>query len=512
MCMSDNNSKALLPASVGKKAKELPPTSQFNIADYIGSGFWKDTWRAIRKSDGSNWALKFLNRSEAAYQQSTDRNLSVQEIWVKEGLGGNTTAFTNLAFHYIDKADDGTQFVAEEYIDRFLSDYLSEKKKLSIEETLKIGSGIATGLSDLHNRIVWQSGELKGKNLEQKIGWVHGDLKPDNIGYTTQGIVKITNFGAATMGSHNRDNVGYLYSRAPENFTGSATKSSDVYSAGAVMYKMFTGKELFEEEFKLDPKTFIESNYSDKRKWKKLINKKVSGMPSYMKKFFRKTLCHHEDRLKDGEELSDALKKLQTTHENKKWPKKFYRGLSYVGLAIPFAVAAGFFYSNSLDQNRVIIQTKADAEFSRKWSVVRTYYSNQVENNENILSIQQIDAYIDLFGDKKTAALAYLYPDVAVKAYAMSGGKKSFDELTPYVEKMNPDAVITTNVALFNGKDNWMFVGRSSFMRNTTDKFLSSVEQFKKEYADSLSSDSTTAAKSYQSSVETQKTLKLIGK
>jgi len=496
-----------------KKAKELPPTSQFDIANYIGRGFWKDAWHATRKSDGSNWALKFLNRSEAAYKQSEDRKLSVQEIWLKEGLGGNTTAFTNLAFHYIDRADDGTQFVAEEFIDRFLSNYLAEKGKLSIEETLKIGSGIATGLSDLHKHIVWQSGDVKDKSLEQKIGWVHGDLKPDNIGYTTQGIVKITDFGAATMGSHSRDNVGYLYSRAPENFTESATKASDVYSAGAVMYRMLTGTELFEEEFKLDPKTFIETHYSDKRKWKKLINKKVSGMPRYMKKLFRKTLCHHEDRLKDGEELSDAVHKAQTAYVNKKWYNRLYRGSSYVGLAIPFAVAAGFFYLNSSDQSEALIKAQADKEWSRKWSIVRTYYSNKVENNENILSIQQIDAYISLFdGDKKAAAMAYLYPEITAKAYAISGGKKSFDELKPYVDKIDPNATVLSSLVLFNGMDNWMYSGRSSFMKQTTDKFLGSVETYKKEIADSIKEYNAFNERQIHSSIMTQESLKLIGK
>jgi serine/threonine protein kinase len=82
-------------------------------------------------------------------------------------------------------------------------------------------------------------------------GVVHGDLKPENILLTSDGTLKVTDFGrerpeATVEQSHYRDGtdlagtVGYI---APEVMQGSAPDaSSDLFSLGAVVFEMLTGK------------------------------------------------------------------------------------------------------------------------------------------------------------------------------------------------------------------------------------------------------------------------------
>lgn len=496
-----------------KQIKSLPHTSGFTIENYINSGFWKDVWKAKRNSDHSTWALKFLNRTDVAYEQSKQRNLSEKEIWIKEGLYGNTTAFTNLAFHYVDVADDGTPFVAEEYVDRFLSDYIAEGS-VNTKEILHITQGIAAGLRDLHTHIMRQSGDIVNNTLEQKIGVIHGDLKKDNIGYTTQKIVKITDFGNATGGSHGRDNVGYLYSRAPENFSEAPIMASDVYSAGTILYEMLAGKKLFKEEFGNTPthaKTFIHENYA-RKKWNRLIDKKTSGMPKYFKKLLRSALYHHTDRLKDGAELLTAVEHANQQYEESRSSNRIKRYGLRTAIALPLLSLATFFAVESGAKNEKLIQLTLANDLSRRWGIVHNYFINHATTDETIIDTQAIDGYIDFFnGDRKSAAFAYVFPDQAARAYALSDGAKDFDTLKKYVPK-DFDHIALIDYVDYNYYDNWMITGRSEVVREAIKKFTGKVADFKKTYQDSVAREEQLQKKMYDTEQSIKRSLKLIGK
>lgn len=79
-------------------------------------------------------------------------------------------------------------------------------------------------------------------------GLVHGDLAVSNIGIK-KGIIKITDFGLASSlasvaeETHERHNMGALFTRAPELFTGEKpTDKSDVWSFGVIAYVMASGE------------------------------------------------------------------------------------------------------------------------------------------------------------------------------------------------------------------------------------------------------------------------------
>jgi len=90
---------------------------------------------------------------------------------------------------------------------------------------------------------------FKGLTLAHELQVVHSDIKPDNL-LISHDVVRIVDFGLATglisraghLGAHG-GTVPYM---APETFLQHLTMASDVYSAGLVIYELWTNYHPFE--------------------------------------------------------------------------------------------------------------------------------------------------------------------------------------------------------------------------------------------------------------------------
>jgi serine/threonine protein kinase len=118
-----------------------------------------------------------------------------------------------------------------------LEDYLTKRGELSIGQTLRIGREAARGLAAAHAR-----------------GLVHRDVKPANLWLdaTARGRVKILDFGLArlTEGGEALTADGAVLGTpaymAPEQAAGDpATPASDLFSLGAVLYRLAAGRRPF---------------------------------------------------------------------------------------------------------------------------------------------------------------------------------------------------------------------------------------------------------------------------
>ena len=106
--------------------------------------------------------------------------------------------------------------------------------ELPLAATLEIARGVARGLAFGHQQ-----------------GVVHRDLKPGNVWLTTDGVAKIGDFGLAVALDRSRLTthglmVGTVAYMPPEQaLGGEVTPQADLYSLGAMLYELVTGKPPF---------------------------------------------------------------------------------------------------------------------------------------------------------------------------------------------------------------------------------------------------------------------------
>src|SRR6202789_3144885 len=166
-----------------------------------------------------------------------------------------------LAVHDIG-AQDGTHYIVTELLDgRSLREQLDELRggALPMRKTIDYTRQICEGLAAAHNR-----------------GIVHRDLKPDNIFCTREGRIKILDFGLAkqtpaasetatvtgdvplsaqTQPGMVMGTVGYM---SPEQVRGAPTDHrSDIFSLGAILYEMLSGRRAFRRETTAETMTAI---------------------------------------------------------------------------------------------------------------------------------------------------------------------------------------------------------------------------------------------------------------
>lgn len=125
---------------------------------------------------------------------------------------------------------------------------------------------------------------------EQKI--IHRDIKPSNILLTQNGQPLLSDFGIAKMLEADETftltgtgiGVGTPEYMAPEQWTGSATAQSDIYSLGVVLYEMVTGRKPYTAD--TPPAIFLKQATEPLPR----PSKYVSSLPESIEKILLKAL------------------------------------------------------------------------------------------------------------------------------------------------------------------------------------------------------------------------------
>ena len=210
--------------------KSLTPgamISHYKIVEEIGAGGMGVVYRAVDTRLDRIVALKFLPPHLLC--DATARTRFEQEARAASALNhpNITTIFE------IDEGE-GRCFIAMEFIEgQSLREVLTDRV-LTMDEVLEIAQQIGEGLNAAHKREV-----------------VHRDVKPDNIMVTADNRVKIMDFGLAKLRGATRvtktaTTVGTLQYMSPEQAQGKDTdRRSDIFSFGAVLYEMVTGRKAF---------------------------------------------------------------------------------------------------------------------------------------------------------------------------------------------------------------------------------------------------------------------------
>jgi len=156
----------------------------------------------------------------------------------REAQSAAALSHPNIVNVYDVGEEEGTHFIIMEYVEgRSLKNYIREKGRLSPDEAVHIARQIGEALQNAH-----------------EYGVVHRDIKPQNILFSRDGNVKVTDFGIAIAGdgvtvTAGDEIIGSVQYISPEQARGeTAGKQSDLYSLGVVLYEMVTGKLPFSGE------------------------------------------------------------------------------------------------------------------------------------------------------------------------------------------------------------------------------------------------------------------------
>jgi len=205
--------------------------SHYKILEKLGEGGMGVVYKAEDMELQRVVALKFLPAQ--ALEDDEER-----ERFVHEARSAAAIDHANVCtVHEIGKAE-GKTFIAMSYIEgRSLKD-LVESGPLKLDEAIGTAIQIAEGLAAAHEK-----------------GVVHRDIKPANVMLTTKGQVKIMDFGLAksslgvvvTQASTTLGTVAYM---SPEQARGGQVDGrTDIYSLGAVLYEMVTGRRPFVADY-----------------------------------------------------------------------------------------------------------------------------------------------------------------------------------------------------------------------------------------------------------------------
>lgn len=133
---------------------------------------------------------------------------------------------------------DDLHYIVMEYVEgQTLKEYIDEKHELPWREAVDIAMQICKGLEVAHKNSI-----------------VHRDIKPHNIMRTSEGIIKVTDFGIARANSQKtmtveKTAIGSVHYISPEQARGGyVDHRSDLYSLGIVLYEMLTGRIPFDDE------------------------------------------------------------------------------------------------------------------------------------------------------------------------------------------------------------------------------------------------------------------------
>jgi serine/threonine protein kinase len=151
--------------------------------------------------------------------------------FVREARLAGRLSHPNVVQVYDAGETDGHPFIVMEYV---AGKTLAECGRLVPDRVAELGAQACAGLQHAHDA-----------------GLVHRDVKPGNLLLRDDGVLKIVDFGIARAAEATRHTqVGTLLGTAaylaPEQIAGEdATRASDVYSVGAVLYELLTGRPPF---------------------------------------------------------------------------------------------------------------------------------------------------------------------------------------------------------------------------------------------------------------------------
>jgi serine/threonine-protein kinase len=206
------------------------------VVEKLGEGGMGVVYRAEDTKLRRSVALKFLPRHLAAHGEERDR-------FLLEAQAASSLNHPNICTIFeIDEVNGETFIVMELVEGTTLREWIQRKireaegyRKLAVQEAIDIALQIAEGLQAAHDKQI-----------------VHRDVKSENIMVTTDGRVKVMDFGLAKLQGVSKltkagSTIGTMAYMSPEQVEGLETDHrTDIWSFGVLLFELFSGKLPFQ--------------------------------------------------------------------------------------------------------------------------------------------------------------------------------------------------------------------------------------------------------------------------
>jgi eukaryotic-like serine/threonine-protein kinase len=214
--------------------------SHYRLLEKLGGGGMGEVYLAEDTLLGRRVAVKFLAADRLTDERARKRLL----------LEAQTAAaldHPNICAVFEIGCEDDRDFIVMQYIDGEQLSSLRMRKTLELREVLAIAAQVAAALEEAHSH-----------------GIIHRDVKPENIMVGARDLAKLLDFGLAKVqdegpldeAARTRSQqtspgavLGTVPYMSPEQVRGEPLDArTDIFSMGAVLYEMITGKRPFEEQ------------------------------------------------------------------------------------------------------------------------------------------------------------------------------------------------------------------------------------------------------------------------
>lgn len=205
-------------------------SGRYKIIKMIGGGGMANVYLARDMILDRDVAVKILRLDFADEEEFIRR-------FQREAQSATSLNHPNIVNIFDVGEEDNIYYIVMEYVDGLtLKQYIQNYYPISVEKVIDIVKQLTSALEHAHYNHI-----------------IHRDIKPQNILIDHDGNVKITDFGiamalSATSITHTNAVLGSVHYLSLNRPGGMATKKSDIYSLGIVMFELLTGRLPFSGE------------------------------------------------------------------------------------------------------------------------------------------------------------------------------------------------------------------------------------------------------------------------